>query len=94
MDREGDGAEFAMRPRPTAMEEPLTELAGYFRQQIPPPDADLLKVVSTARTAGHRWAALAAACEPGADIEEPDGLLGTGAAGRLFRSKRPVRVQA
>jgi hypothetical protein len=36
---------------------------------------------STARPSGPP---LAAACEPGADIEEPGGLLGTGAAGRLF----------
>jgi hypothetical protein len=61
------------------MEEPLTELAGYFRQPVPPPDTDLLKLVSAARTAGHQWAALAAASEPGAGIEEPAGLPGTGA---------------
>lgn len=74
-----------MRPAPLPpMEEPLAELAGYFRQQVPPPDADLLKLVSDARTAGHRWAALATACEPGTEIEEPAGLLGTGAAWRLF----------
>jgi hypothetical protein len=67
------------------MEEPLTELAGYFRQPVPPPDTDLLKLVSAARTAGHRWSALATACQPGAGIEESAGLLGTGAAARLFR---------
>jgi hypothetical protein len=32
-----------------------------------------------------RWAALATACQPGAGIEEPAGLPGTGAAARLFR---------
>jgi len=41
--------------------------------------------VSAARAAGHQWAALATACEPGAGIEEPAGLPGTGAAARLFR---------
>jgi hypothetical protein len=67
------------------MENPLTELTGYFRDKIPLPDADLLRLVSAARTAGHRWAALASECEPGAEIEEPAGLPGTDAAGRLFR---------
>ena len=67
------------------MEDSLTELAGYFRAHVPLPDEDLLRLVSAARTAGHWWAALAAVCEPGTDIEEPDGLPGTGAAGRPFR---------
>ena len=67
------------------VKDPLTDLAGYFRDASPLPDPVFLQLVSAARTAGHRWAGLAAACAPGADIEEPDGLPGTGSAGRLFR---------
>jgi hypothetical protein len=40
--------------------------------------------VSAARTVGHHRAALAAASEPGAGIEERAGLPGTGAAARLL----------
>jgi hypothetical protein len=67
------------------MEDAQTELAGYFQGKFPLLDEHLLKLVSAARTAGHQWTALAAACEPGSEIEEPAGILGTGAAGRLFR---------
>jgi hypothetical protein len=66
------------------MDELLTELAGYCRDNISLSDADLLRLVSAARTAGHSWAALASACEPDAETEEPTDLLNTGATGRLF----------
>jgi hypothetical protein len=67
------------------MKDPLNELADYFLDETPLSDEVLLQLVRAARETGHRWAALAAVCEPGAEIAEPDGLLGTGAGERLFR---------
>jgi hypothetical protein len=46
------------------MKDPLNELAGYFRDEIPLSDKILLQLVRAAREAGHRWTALAAVCEP------------------------------
>jgi hypothetical protein len=65
--------------------DPLDELARHRRHKIPLPDTDLLQLVSAAREAGHRWAAITAACLPGSEITEPSGIAGTGAAGYLFR---------
>jgi hypothetical protein len=52
------------------MEEPLAELAGYSRAGSQVPDTDLVRLTAAARTAGHRWDAIAAACDngPGQDI--------------------------
>jgi hypothetical protein len=52
------------------MEEPLAELAGYSRGGSQVPDTDLVRLTAAARTAGHRWDAIAAACDngPGQDI--------------------------
>jgi hypothetical protein len=54
------------------MEEPLAELAAYSCPfawyQVP--DADLVRLTAAARVAGHRWDAIADACDngPGQDI--------------------------
>ena len=52
------------------MEDPLAELAGYSRGGSQVPDTDLVRLTAAARTAGHRWEAIAAACDngPGQDI--------------------------
>jgi hypothetical protein len=52
------------------MEEPLAELAGYSRGGSQVLDTDLVRLTAAARTAGHRWDAIAAACDngPGQDI--------------------------
>jgi hypothetical protein len=52
------------------MEEPLAELAGYSRGGSQVPDGDLVRLTAAARAAGHRWDAIAAACDggPGQDI--------------------------
>jgi hypothetical protein len=52
------------------MEEPLAELAGYSRGGSQVPDTDLVRLTAAARTAEHRWDAIAAACDtgPGQDI--------------------------
>ncbi len=54
------------------MEGPLAELAAYSCPfpwyQVP--DADLVRLTAAARVAGHRWDAIATACDngPGSDI--------------------------
>jgi hypothetical protein len=52
------------------MTEPLAELASYSRPWYQVPDADLVQLTAAARMAGHRWDAIAAACDagPGQDI--------------------------
>jgi hypothetical protein len=42
--------------------DPVTELAAFFASKTTLPDADLVRLTSGARVAGHRWAAIAAAC--------------------------------
>jgi hypothetical protein len=41
--------------------DPATELATFFASRMVP-DADLVRLTSAARSAGHRWAAIAATC--------------------------------
>ena len=52
------------------MREPLAELAAYSRPWYQVPDADLVRLTSAARVAGHRWDVIAAVCDNGpvADI--------------------------
>ena len=52
------------------MDEPLAELAAYSCSWYEVPDADLVRLTADARAAGHRWDAIAAACDhgPGMDI--------------------------
>ena len=53
------------------MEEPLAELAGYSRAGSQVPDTDLVQLTAAARTAGHRWDAIAAACDNGTGQDIP-----------------------
>jgi len=52
------------------MKEPLAELAAYSGPWYQVPDADLVRLTAAARAAGHRWDAIADACDngPGKDI--------------------------
>ncbi len=52
------------------MKEPLAELAAYSCPWYQVPDADLVRLTAAARVAGHRWDAIATACDngPGQDI--------------------------
>jgi hypothetical protein len=55
------------------MKEPLAELAAYSSPfpwyQVP--DADLVRLTAAARMAGHRWDAIATACDNGPGQEVP-----------------------
>jgi hypothetical protein len=44
------------------MEEPLAELAAYFRTGTTLPDEELARLTVAARAAGSRWDGIAAAC--------------------------------
>jgi hypothetical protein len=44
------------------VEEPLAELAGYFRRRSRVPDAELVRLTAAARAAGSRWGAMAMTC--------------------------------
>lgn len=44
------------------MDDPVAELAAYFAATQPVPDAELIRLTSAARSAGHIWASIAAAC--------------------------------
>ena len=45
-----------------AMDEPLVELAGYFRRKARVPDEELIRLTAAARASGSRWDVMAAAC--------------------------------
>lgn len=44
------------------MDEPLAELAGYFRRKARLPDEELIRLTAAARAGGSRWDVMAAAC--------------------------------
>jgi len=44
------------------VDEPLAELAAYFRTRAAVPDQELIRLTAAARTGGSRWDAIAAAC--------------------------------
>jgi hypothetical protein len=44
------------------MDEPLAELAGYFRRKARVPDEELIRLTAAARASGSRWDVMAAAC--------------------------------
>ena len=44
------------------MNEPLAELAGYFRRKARLPDEELIRLTAAARAGGSRWEVMAAAC--------------------------------
>ena len=45
------------------MDDPAAELAAYFQARTPVPDQELIQFTGAARTAGHSWASIAAACQ-------------------------------
>ena len=53
------------------MDEPLAELAAYSCSWYEVPDADLVRLTAAARAAGHRWDAIAAACDHGSGMDRP-----------------------
>ena len=54
------------------MDEPLAELEACFRTRSRVPDQELVRLAAAARAGGHRWDAIADACDrgPGKDIPE------------------------
>jgi hypothetical protein len=52
----------ALRPKLPAVDEPLAELAAYFRAKTRLPDKELARLTLAARAAGSRWDAIAATC--------------------------------
>ncbi len=72
------------------MDEPLAQLAAYFRRWHEPPGAELVRLAAAARAAGSRWDAIAAACDerddpdPAAVVYRPFGLIPGQGAGPLF----------
>lgn len=44
------------------MNEPLAELAGYFRRKARMPDQELIRLTAAARAGGSRWEGMAAVC--------------------------------
>jgi hypothetical protein len=54
------------------MEQPLAELASHSRHGSQMPDADLVRLTAAARAAGHRWDAIADACDAGLSRDIPD----------------------
>jgi hypothetical protein len=44
------------------MDDPVAELAVFFRRRAPVPVETLVRLTSAARTAGHNWATIAAVC--------------------------------
>jgi hypothetical protein len=44
------------------VDEPLAELAGYFRRRARLPDQELIRLTAAARAGGNRWEAMAVAC--------------------------------
>ena len=50
------------RPKRLAVDEPLTELAAYFRRKSEMPGQELVRLTAAARAGGSPWGAIAAAC--------------------------------
>src|SRR5512142_931823 len=50
------------RPKLPAVDEPLAELAAYFRARTRLPDDELARLTLAARASGSRWDAIAATC--------------------------------
>jgi hypothetical protein len=56
------------------MDDPVAELAVFFRRRVPVPDETLIRLTIAARTAGHSWTAIAAACGVAAR-RDADGVI-------------------
>jgi hypothetical protein len=85
------------------MNDPLAELAGYSCPfpwyQVP--DADLVRLTAAARAAGHRWDAIAAACDHGPGMDIPSVIRqqywispGTGPGPLFSATQRAARTLA
>jgi hypothetical protein len=58
-----------------AVDEPLAELAGYFRRKSRVPDQELVRLTATAPEGGSRWDAIAAGCGV-RDYHDVTGVVG------------------
>jgi hypothetical protein len=74
------------------MDEPVTELAVFFRDKVKVPDGDLTRLISAARAAGHSWDAIAAACgirryeDTAGIVAQPSGIIPDDGADLLYRA--------
>ena len=74
------------------MDDPVIELAAYFRARIPVPDDELIRLTSAARAGGHSWAGIAAACgvttvrDTDGIVSLPSGRIPHTGAGLLYRA--------
>jgi hypothetical protein len=71
------------------VDEPLAELAVYFRSRAAVQDQELIRLTAAARTGGSRWDAIAAACGVRDDrditgVISPAMWKGTGTAAELL----------
>jgi hypothetical protein len=65
---------------------PLGELAAYFRNEIPLPAGDMVRLAAAARASGLRWPDIALACGPGpASRDAGEGTAAAATAMRVFR---------
>jgi RNase P subunit RPR2 len=74
------------------MDEPLAELAGYFRAKSKVRDEDLVRLIIAARACGSRWDAIASACgvrtyEDAVEVVcQPSGIIPRTPADVLFHA--------
>lgn len=86
----GRGPLLGWRVKLATVADPVTELATFFASKTTVPDEDLVRLTSAARAAGHRWAAIAAACgittsqDTYGVITQPGGASATTPAEFLF----------
>jgi hypothetical protein len=57
------------------VDDPIAELAGYFRRKSRVPDQELVRLTATAREGGSRWDAIAAGCGV-RDYHDITGVVG------------------
>ena len=74
------------------MDEPVTELAVFFRDRIKLPDGELTHLTSAARAAGCSWDAMAGACgirayeDTAGIVAQPSGIIPDAGADLLYRA--------
>jgi hypothetical protein len=74
------------------VDDPVAELAARFRSKTRVPDEDLVRLTAAARTAGHSWDAIAAACHVRTHqdtvgiVSQPSGVIPSEAAGFIYRA--------
>jgi hypothetical protein len=72
------------------VDEPLAELAAYFRRRTGLPNQELIQLTTAARITGSRWHAVAVAAVY--DLYDLAGVIRWGTAGGAFAT--PARHQA